>query len=97
MITAKPVVGHQKKDKKKHMATNINIFHSNFRLGTNVTLQRRLIDITVNWTNDAGQPQTRARAITFPDDLALIPTEVLKEELTDLMVRMARRIGGVDA
>ena len=78
------------------MATNINIFYSNFRIGTNVTIQRRLMDVTVNWTDDAGQPQTRTRTITFPDDLALIPADVLKEELTDLMVRMARRMGGVD-
>ena len=78
------------------MATNINIFYSNFRLGTNVTIQRRLVEVTVNWTNDTGQSQTRTRTITFPDDLALIPADVLKEELTELMIRMARRIGGVD-
>lgn len=78
------------------MATNINIFYSNFSLGTNVTIQRRLMDITVNWTDDAGQPQTRTRTITFPDDLALIPAGILRDELTDLMVRLARRIGGLD-
>jgi len=79
------------------MPTNVNIFYSNFRTATSVTIQRRLIDVTVNWTDNAGQPQTSTRTITFPDDLALIPPSVLKEELTALMVRMARRIGGTDA
>ena len=79
------------------MPRNVNVFYGNFRTGPNVTIQRRLIDVTVNWIDDAGNVQTRTRTITFPDDLALIPAAVLKEELTDLMLRLMRRAEGVDA
>ena len=78
------------------MATSVNVFYSNFRLGTSVTVQRRLIDITINWMDDAGLPQTRTRTVTFPDDLGLISTEILKEELTELMIRIIRRVEGID-
>ena len=78
------------------MATNVNVFYSNFRLGTNVTIQRRLVDVIINWIDDAGLPQTRTRTITFPDDLGLIPVGILKEELTELMIRIVRRIEGID-
>ena len=78
------------------MATNVNVFYSNFRLGTNVTIQRRLVDVIINWIDDAGLPQTRTRTITFPDDLGLIPVGILKEELTDLMIRVIRRVEGID-
>ena len=46
------------------MARIINIFFSNFRLGTNATIQRRLIDVTVNWTADDGTPRTDMRTVT---------------------------------
>ena len=79
------------------MPRNINISYSNFRIGTSVTIQRRLIDITVDWIDDSGIQQTRTRIITFPDDLALVPVGILKDELTDIMIRMMRRIEGIDA
>ena len=78
------------------MATNVNVFYSNFRLGTNITIQRRLVDVIINWIDDTGLLQTRTRTITFPDDLVLIPTEILKEELIELMIQITRRVEGID-
>ena len=79
------------------MPTNINVFFSNFRLGTNVTLQRRLIDVTVNWTADDGTPRTDTRTVTFPDILALIPVDEQDDLLKDIILRAHRRnIGAGD-
>ena len=78
------------------MPSSVNVFYSNFRLGTNVTIQRRLMDVTFEWVDKDGKAHNKTRTITFPDDLALIPANILKDELTDLMLRMMRRAEGVD-
>jgi len=77
------------------MPTNINIFFSNFRLGANVTIQRRLIDVTVNWTADDGTPRTDTRTVTFPDILALIPVDERDDLLREIALRAHRASLGV--
>ena len=80
------------------MPTNINIFFSNFRLGANVTIQRRLIDVTVHWTADDGTPRTDTRTVTFPDILALIPVDERDDLLKEIILRAHRRnIGAGEA
>lgn len=79
------------------MATSVNIFFSNFRLGTNVTIQRRLIDVTVNWTADDGTPRTDTRTVIFPDILANIPTEDRNDLLRDIILTAHRKNIGVEA
>lgn len=78
------------------MATNVNVFFSNFRLGTNVTTQRRFLDVTVNWTDANGTPQTRIETVTFPDVLAQIPTEFRDDLLREIIVRLLRSKAGIN-
>jgi len=78
------------------MATNINIFYSNFRTGTNVTIQRRLLDMTINWIDDTGQPQTRTETVTFPDILTQVPVQFRDDLLQEIAIRLLRAKTGVD-
>ena len=73
------------------MPTNINVFFDNFRLGTNVTFRRRLLDVTVNWTADDGTPRTDTRTVTFPDVLTLIPVDEQDDLLKEIALRVHRR------
>lgn len=79
------------------MARNVNIFFSNFRLGTFVTFQRRLIDVTVEWTADDGTPRTDTRTVTFPDILALVPSEDRDDLLRDIILMAHRRNVGIES
>lgn len=78
------------------MARSVSVFYSNFRLGTNVTLARRLVDVTFNWTGNDGTPHTATRTFTFPDDLALIPAALRDQMLLDMMMTAERSNQGVD-
>ena len=78
------------------MATNINVMYSNWRIGTNVTIARRLVDVTVAYTNAAGQPQMKSGTITFPDILNQLSTDDLKELALDIVFRAYRRTQGID-
>lgn len=78
------------------MARNVNIFFSNFRLGTDVTFQRRLIDVTVNWIADDGLPRTDTRTVTFPDILASIPVEDRDDLLREIILMAHRKSIGVE-
>lgn len=79
------------------MARNVNLTTSNWRTtGVTVSVPQRQLDVTWEWTDDAGQPHTWQRTVTFPNDLALVPAAWVADELLDLIIRASRRAAGVD-
>jgi hypothetical protein len=78
------------------MATNVNVTLSNFRTGTNVSFQRRLVDVSVSYIDVFGESQTKTGTITFPDILQSLSAEDLKELALDVMLRAYRKTQGVD-
>lgn len=79
------------------MPRSVSVFYSNIRTGTNVSVQRRLVDVTYQWVGNDGQPHTGTRTVTFPDDLALIPAGQLADLLLQLMLTVERANQAVDA
>jgi hypothetical protein len=79
------------------MARSVNVFTSNFRLGTNVTIQRRLLDVTWKWTDNAGQAQTLTETVVFPDILADVPVALRDDLLIEIATRLHRVRAGVDS
>ena len=80
------------------MASDVNVSLTNYHTGTNVTVQRRLVDYVVTWTDDNGQPQSRNGTLTFPDILtnAALPAGWLQDKLTQLVYEAGRIILGID-
>ena len=78
------------------MARNVNVTLTNWRTGTNVSFQRRLADVTINYLDDAGTPQTRTGTITFPDILTSLTAADMKEFGLEIMLRAYRRTQGID-
>ena len=78
------------------MARNVNVSLTNWRTGTNVSFQRRLVDVTINYMDDTGAPQTRTGTITFPDILLSLTAADLKEMAIEIMLRAYRRTQGSD-
>ena len=78
------------------MGRNANITLTNWRTGTNVTIARRLVDITINYIDANEIPQTKTGTITFPDILNLLSPDDLKEFAIDIMLKAYRRTQGVD-
>lgn len=79
------------------MGTNINIYYSNWqKTGQKVLVDKWAADFTIQWTDDEGEKREWSGTITFPNDLALVPTKWVKEELQDLVIRAARKRLGID-
>ena len=78
------------------MARSVSIFYSNFHLGGNITIARRLVDVTFNWTDNAGNPHTVTRTFTFPGNLALIPATEREDMILQMALAAERRNQGVD-
>jgi len=78
------------------MARNVNVTLLNFRTGTNVTIARRLVDVTVSYIDADNQPQTKSGTVTFPDILNQLSADDLKEFALDIMLRAYRRSQGID-
>lgn len=80
------------------MARSVSINYSNFRLGTNVTIARRLVDVTFTFTDNNGVVHTPPmRTFTFPDDLALIPAAEREDMILQMALAAERRNQAVDA
>jgi hypothetical protein len=79
------------------MARSVSVFTSGFRLGTNVTIQRRLLDITWQWIDNAGQTRTLTETVTFPDILADVPVAFRDDLLIEIATRLHRIRAGVDS
>ena len=78
------------------MARNVNVTYTNWRTGTNISIARRLVDVTVDYIDDAGTPQTRSGTVTFPDILNSLTAADLKDFAIEIMLRAYRRTQGVD-
>jgi len=78
------------------MATNANVTLGNFRTGTNVSFQRRLVDVSISYIDANGDNQTKSGTITFPDILQSLSAEDLKELALDVMLKAYRKTQGVD-
>jgi len=78
------------------MARNVNVTYSNWRTGTNVSFQRRLVDVSIAYTDDMGVPQTKSGTITFPDILTQLSAADLKEIAIEVMLRVWRKTQGID-
>lgn len=78
-------------------ARNVNVTLTNFRTGTNVSFQRRLIDVSVAYLDGAGAPQTKSGTITFPDILQSLSASDLQDMVTEMALRAYRNTQGIDA
>ena len=80
------------------MAREVNLFVNNWKkTGVNVRVPQYSVDVTLNWTDDAGTAHTRSETLKFPNFLTNVGAADLKEWLTELMIREARQRLGVDA
>jgi hypothetical protein len=80
------------------MSSNVNISLTNYRNGTNVSVQRKLVDYAVEWDDDSNVHHTASGTLTFPDILAnaALPAGWLQEKLTQLVYEAGRIILGID-
>lgn len=79
------------------MPRNVNVFFSGWiKTGTRVQFDQWRTSMTINYVDDTGAPQTWTGNVTFPNDLSLAPAEWLKEELSELIIRVARKRLGID-
>lgn len=79
------------------MARNVNLFVRNWQwTGSNVQTPQATADVELHWTANDGSAQVWSGTVTFPNDLQLVPVAWVKEELTDLIVRAARKRLGID-
>lgn len=73
------------------MAKDINIYTSNWKAtGTNVNVPQYSVNVTLNWTDNAGIAHTRSETLKFPNFLQNVGAADLKEWLTELMLREAK-------
>jgi hypothetical protein len=79
------------------MATNVNVTIGNWRTGTNVTIARRLVDVSISYLDANNTPQTKAGTITFPDVLALLSADDLREMAMEIMLKAYMRTQGIDS
>jgi hypothetical protein len=78
------------------MSRNVNVTYSNFRTGTNVSFQRRLIDVSIFYIDSSGNPQTKSGTITFPDILLTLGIDDLKDKLLAMSIEAWRKSQGID-
>lgn len=80
------------------MASDVNVTFANYRTGTNVTIQRKLVDYSMTWTDDTGHPHSASGTLTFPDILAnaALPAGWLQDKLQELVYEAGRIILGAD-
>ena len=70
---------------------SVNVWLENWRAtGSQVRVDQYELDVRLEWTKTDGSDGSWEGVVTFPNDLALVPTAWLKEELTDLLLRAAR-------
>lgn len=79
------------------MASNVNIFYSNWqKTGQKVQVDKWTTDLRIEWIGNDGEPHEWEGTIAFPNDLAQVPANWLKEMLLDLTLRAARKKLGID-
>lgn len=80
------------------MAQNVNVFLSNERDGTNISVTRRLVDYTVTWTDDQGVNHSQSGTLTWPDILVnvALPTGYNHAVQEANVIAAGRIILGID-
>ena len=78
------------------MASNVNVIIGNWRQGTNVTIARRLVDVSIEYTNNVGEQVTKSGTIIFPDILGKLSADDLKELAMDIMLKAYRKSEDID-
>lgn len=79
------------------MAREVNVYLGDWTsVGTNASVPRWSIQIQSNWVDNAGEPHTNTRTVTFPNVLTGIPAERLKQYMMDIVLAEARILAGAD-
>ena len=77
--------------------SNVNLYISGWQwTGSNVQTPQATADVEIYWKDENGDPKSWAGTVTFPNDLQLVPVAWVKDALTDLLIRAARKRLGVD-
>jgi hypothetical protein len=77
--------------------SNVNLFIENWQwTGADVPCPQATVDLDLQWTDENGDAQQWSGVATFPNDLQLVPVEWVKNELEDLLIRVARHQLGID-
>ena len=72
------------------MAREVNLYTNNWTAtGKNISVPQYSVDVTFNFTRDDGTTGTRSKTLKFPNFLANVGADDLKEWLTELMTREA--------
>lgn len=76
---------------------NVNIFFDNWHAtGANVPVPQYEGEVTVEWQELDGTPHAITRTVTFPNDLALVPSTWLRGALKELVIAAVRRYLEID-
>lgn len=79
------------------MARNVNVWVTNWHwTGSDVPVPQAEVDLKLEWVDEDGAEHEWESTVTFPNDLQLVPVAWLKDELEDLILRVARKRLGVD-
>lgn len=80
------------------MGRNVSIWMTNWHwTGKDVKTPQAEMDVRLEWTDEDRLPQEWEGTATFPNDLQDVPVAWLKEELEDLIIRVARKRLGIDS
>jgi len=78
------------------MSDNVNVYITNWKKTDEIVqVNKWTANLTVQWQDNSNQPREWTGLITFPNDLILVPSEWLKEELCDLLLKVARKRLGI--
>lgn len=79
------------------MARNVNLFVSKIvSTGSTVAVDQYEVELTVQWIDTDGQSHERTATVKFPNILSQVSNEWLKEHLTELLIKAAREVWGID-
>ncbi len=77
--------------------SNVNMWVDNWHAtGNTVPVPQYTVDVTLEWVDAEGNSRSWTGTPTFPNDLQDVPAAWLKDMLTDLILRVARKKLRVD-
>ena len=66
------------------------------KLGTTTAIPRWQFTIQIKWTDSAGQLQEHSGQYTFPSVLSVVPDDIMKSWVQDMIFKIARYQLGID-
>ena len=79
------------------MASNINVWIQNWHwTGSDIPVPQAEVDVTIQWTDNAGEAHEHSETARFPKCLKDVPVAWLRDELEDLILRAVRKRLEVD-